>query len=202
MTFMTWFVPMQCHGYSFKSSTTSIEEDILLVLLCSVTFKRLKCANFIASKRLEARKLFCLIEVAAIDPQVALTVLCLCGSFGRLRYLARTTPTSLVSDAFKLFDDDVHHCFMDCIGFATSDEAWYQAQLGLNSGGQGLRSLSLHSSSAFIASFCSSGVYDTDDIHLIQMPWTTLILMFLQLRNFLSILWSPHLPVRSFCLQK
>ena len=47
-----------------------------------------------------------------------------------------------------------------------SDEAWCQAQLGLNSGGLGLRSLSLHSSSAFIASFCSSGMYDTDDIHL------------------------------------
>ena len=38
--------------------------------------------------------------------------------------------------------------------------------LGLNSGGLGFRSLSLHSSSAFIASFSSSGVYDTDDIHL------------------------------------
>ena len=55
---------------------------------------------------------------------------------------------------------------MDCIGFEMSDEAWCQAQLGLNSGGLGLRSLSLHSSSAFIASFCSSGMYDTDDIHL------------------------------------
>ena len=53
-----------------------------------------------------------------------------------------------------------------CIGFETSDEAWCQAQLGHNSGGLGFRSLSLHSSSAFIASFCSSGVYDTDDIHL------------------------------------
>ncbi|KAL5496295.1 hypothetical protein EMCRGX_G012547 [Ephydatia muelleri] len=47
-----------------------------------------------------------------------------------------------------------------------SDEAWCQAQLGLNRGGLGLRSLSLHSSSTFIASFCSSGVYDSDDIHL------------------------------------
>ena len=110
--------------------------------------------------------MLCLIEVAAIDLQVVLTLLRLCGSFCRLSYLARSTPTDLVSDAFKLFDDDVHHCFMDCIGSETSDEAWCQAQLGLNSGSLGLCSLSLHSGSAFIASFCSSGVYDTDDIHL------------------------------------
>ena len=67
------------------------------------------CANFIASKRLKARKLLLsLIEVAAIDLQVALTLLCLCGSFSRLSYLAHSTPTNLVSDAFKLFDDDIH----------------------------------------------------------------------------------------------
>ena len=97
---------------------------------------------------------------------MALTLLRLCGSFCRLSYLARSTPTDLVLEAFKLFDDDIHHCFMDCIGFATSDEAWCQAQLGLNSGGLGLRSLSLHSSSAYIASVCSSGVVDSEDIHL------------------------------------
>ena len=126
------------------------------------------CANFIASKRLQARKLLLqLKDVAATDPQVALTLLRLCGSFCRLSYLARSTPiTDLVLEAFKLFDDDIHHCFMDCIGFATSDEAWCQAQLGLNSGGLGLRSLSLHSSSAYIASVCSSGVVDSEDIHL------------------------------------
>ena len=115
------------------------------------------CANFIASKRLQARKLLLqLKDVAATDPQVALTLLRLCGSICRLSYLARSTPTDLVLEAFKLFDDDIHHCFMDCIGFATLDEAWCQAQLGLNSGGLGLRSLSLHSSSAYIASVCSS----------------------------------------------
>ena len=125
------------------------------------------CANFIASKRLQAHKLLLqLKDVAATDPQVVLTLLRLCGSFCRLSYLARSTPTDLVLEAFKLFDDDIHHCFMDCIGFATSDEAWCQAQLGLNSGGLGLCSLSLHSSSAYIASVCSSGVVDSEDIHL------------------------------------
>ncbi|KAL5488937.1 hypothetical protein EMCRGX_G017964 [Ephydatia muelleri] len=161
------------------------------------------CANFIASKHLEACKLLlCLIEVAAIDPQAALTLLRLCGRFCRLSYLARSTPTNLVSDAFKLFDDDVHHCFIDCIGFETSDEAWCQAQLGLNSGGLGLRSLSLHSSSAFIASFCSSGVYDTDDIHL-----TNALDLFsshvspIEKLSVNSVVSSP-VTVRSFCLQK
>ncbi|KAL5510481.1 hypothetical protein EMCRGX_G006034 [Ephydatia muelleri] len=125
------------------------------------------CANFIASKRLQACKLLLqLKDVAATDPQVALTSLRLCGSFCRLSYLARSTPTDFVLEAFKLFDDDIHHCFMDCIGFATSDEAWCQAQLGLNSGCLGLHSLSLHSSSAYIASVCSSGVVDSEDIHL------------------------------------
>ena len=105
-------------------------------------------------------------NVAATDPQVALNLLRLCGSFCRLSYLAHSTPTDLVLEAFKLFDDDIHHCFMDCIGFATSDEAWCQAQLGLHSGGLGLRSLSLHSSSVYIASVCSSSVVDSEDIHL------------------------------------
>ena len=65
----------------------------------------------IASGRLGARRLLIrLVDVAATDPQVALTLLRLCGSFCRLSYLARSTPTNLVLDAFKLFDDDVHHC--------------------------------------------------------------------------------------------
>ena len=40
------------------------------------------CATFIASKRLQAHKLLLqLKDVAATDPQVALTLLRLCGSF-------------------------------------------------------------------------------------------------------------------------
>ena len=56
------------------------------------------CANFIASKRLEACKLLIrLIDVATTDPQVVLTLLYLCGSFCRLSYLTRSTPTNLLS---------------------------------------------------------------------------------------------------------
>ena len=60
--------------------------------------------NLIASNHFEARKLFLsLIDVAATDPQVALTLLSLCSTLCRLSYLARSTPTELVLDAFKLF---------------------------------------------------------------------------------------------------
>ena len=92
----------------------------------------------------------------------------MCGNFCKLSSLARSTPTDLVLELFKLFDNDIHQCFMDCIGFATSDEAWCQAQLGLNSEGLGLCSLSLHLSSVYIASVCSSGVVDSDIINAID----------------------------------
>ena len=122
-------------------------------------------ANLIASKHHQAHRLLLhLKDVAATDPQVALTFLRLCGS---LSYFARSTLTNLVLEALKLFDDDIHHCFMDCIGFETSDEAWCQAQLGLNSGGLGLHSMSLHSSSAYIASVYSSDVVDSEEASVI-----------------------------------
>ncbi|KAL5496298.1 hypothetical protein EMCRGX_G012551 [Ephydatia muelleri] len=119
------------------------------------------------------------------DVEVSLTQI----TCPKLSYLACSTPTNLVLDAFKLFNNDFHHCFMDCTGFETSDKAWCQAQLGLNRGGLGL---SLHSSSMFIASFCSSGVYDSDGIHLTNaldhfnahVPQST---------NCPSFLQSPHL---------
>ena len=45
---------------------------------------------------------------------------------------------------------------------------WCQSQLSLRFGGLGLRSLSHHSSAAFIASFCSSGFATTDNHHLMN----------------------------------
>ena len=43
---------------------------------------------------------------------------------------------------------------------------WQQAQLSLSHGGLGLRSVSHHSSAAYIASLCSSGFANRDHKHL------------------------------------
>ena len=70
------------------------------------------CRKYAASKRSEALKLLSrLVEVGASDPQVALILLRLCGSYCKLIHLARTTPPSLVSEALQLFDVEVRQCF-------------------------------------------------------------------------------------------
>ena len=52
-------------------------------------------------------------EVGAVDPQVALTLLRMCGRFFRLAHLARATPPSLIMASLellmKMFVDDFHH---------------------------------------------------------------------------------------------
>ena len=46
-------------------------------------------------------------DVAIKDPQVALLLLRMCGSFSKLVHLARTTPTTLIFEAMQQFDTDV-----------------------------------------------------------------------------------------------
>ena len=104
-------------------------------------------------------------DVAIKDPQVALLLLRMCGSFSKLVHLARTTPTTLVSEAFQQFDTDVKYCLSSCIANGISDSAWHQAQISLSRSGLGLWSLL---SAAFIASFCSSGFAASENSHLIQ----------------------------------
>ena len=66
------------------------------------------CSAFVSRKRLEARPLLeRLEEVGAVDPQVALMLLCMCGGFCQLAHLARATPPSLVMASLELFDEDV-----------------------------------------------------------------------------------------------
>ena len=101
-----------------------------------------------------------------MDPQVALTLLRMCGRFIRLAHLARATPPSLVMASLELFDEDVRRCFSSCTAVDTTDVAWQQAQLSLIRGGLGMRSLSCHSPAAFIASLYSSGYGSISDHHL------------------------------------
>ena len=66
----------------------------------------LYCSKFIAGKCADARKLLSsLVDVAAVDPHVALSLLHLCGSYCRLVHLARATPSSLAG-SLKLFDEE------------------------------------------------------------------------------------------------
>eukprot|EP00731_Ephydatia_muelleri_P017587 Em0010g685a len=68
------------------------------------------CGKYAASKHSEALKLLSrLVEVGASDPQVALILLRLCGSYCKLIHLARATPPSLVSEALQLFDVENPH---------------------------------------------------------------------------------------------
>ena len=71
----------------------------------------LHCSKFIAGKCAEPRRLLSgLVDVAAVDLQVAVTLLCMCGSFCRMVHIARVTPPSLASDALSSFDEEVKQC--------------------------------------------------------------------------------------------
>ena len=72
--------------------------------------------------------------------------------------LARSTPPALIGEALQFFDDDVRRCFSECTAIDTPNVTWQQAQLSLSRGGLGLRSLSEHSSAAYIFSLSASGV--------------------------------------------
>ncbi|KAL5477544.1 hypothetical protein EMCRGX_G024355 [Ephydatia muelleri] len=125
------------------------------------------CHHYIAHKRLEAQSLLSrLDDVGLIDPQVALTLLRMCGGFCRLVHLARTTPPLLSHVALQLYDQDVCRCFSSCTAVDTSDVAWKQSMLGLSKGGLGLRSLHHHAPAAYIASVCSSRFGSKTNDHL------------------------------------
>ena len=89
-------------------------------------------------------------------------------TFCKLVHLTRATPTSLIKDALAVFDAGVRRTFCLCTGVDASNDAWQQAQLSLGKGGLGLRSLSLHSPAAFIASVCSAGYGSHSTSHLSQ----------------------------------
>ena len=140
-----------------------------LVILGSPIGDYLLCASYIASKHTEAMKLLSwLVEVACLDPQVTLILLRMCRGYCKLVHLARATPRSLASDPLQLFDAEVRECFTLCTAVPASNLTWQQAQLSLSHGGLGLRSVSHHSSVAYIASLCSSGFANRDHKHVVD----------------------------------
>ena len=115
------------------------------------------CFSFISKKHSKAKILLSqLEEVGVVDPQVALIL------------LAKATPSTLTCKAFALIDDDIRMFFCRCIGVDASDTIWQQAQLSPSRGGLGFRSVSRHSSAAFISSLCSSGFGMHSSPHLTQ----------------------------------
>ena len=78
-----------------------------LEILGALIGNYLCCSKFIAGKCVNARKhLFSLVDVAAVDPHVALSLLHLCCSYCRLVHLARATPSNLAG-SLKLLDEEV-----------------------------------------------------------------------------------------------
>ena len=125
--------------------------------------------SFFAHKRADASMLLEQLEdVGAVDPQVALLLLRQCGDFCKLVHLARSTPPALIGEALQFFDGDVRRCFSECTAMDTPNVAWQQAQLSLSRGGLGLRSLSEHSSAAYISSLSASGVCSSSCKHLAE----------------------------------
>ena len=117
------------------------------------------CSAFISKKHVAVKQLLSsLEEVGAVDPQVAFTLLHICGGFCKLIHLARTAPPLHTTKAFQIFDEVVSKCFAQCTAVDTSDHAWHQARLSLSRGGLGLRSLAQHSPAAYIASLCVSAI--------------------------------------------
>ena len=127
------------------------------------------CSRFIAEKCAIPKTLLkAIVDVSAVDLHVAFSILRMCGSYCKLVHLARATPPSHCADYLNFCDEEVRLCFTSCIAVDVPDSSWLQAQLSPSLGGLGFRSLALHSSAAFIASFASSGFCSPDNIHMLQ----------------------------------
>eukprot|EP00731_Ephydatia_muelleri_P004695 Em0002g871a len=127
------------------------------------------CSRFFAEKHNNFKVLLgVILDVAAVDLHVAISLLRMCGGYCKLVHLARTTPTNLCEDSLKFFDEEVRLCFSSCVAIDVPDTQWQQAQLSPKLGGLGLRSLSLHSCAAFISSVASLEMGNPDNTHLQQ----------------------------------
>eukprot|EP00731_Ephydatia_muelleri_P023351 Em0015g934a len=148
-----------------KVLVTTLRRVLCLVVLSPLTVVTQRVKEKCATPK---TLLKALVDVSAVDLYVAFSILRMCGSYCKLVHLARATPPSHCADYLKLFDEEVRLCFTSCIAVDVPDLSWQQAQLSPSLGGLGFRSLALHSSAAFIASFASSGFCSPDNIHMLQ----------------------------------
>ena len=66
-------------------------------------------SKFIVGKCAGSSKLLSVLsDVAAVDLQVAVTLLHMCGSFCRMVHIARANPPSLTTDALKSNNEEVN----------------------------------------------------------------------------------------------
>ena len=86
------------------------------------------------------------------DPQVALTLLKHCASFGKLVYSLRVVPTQIQRAALKNYDIAVRDCVESFLSYSFSDSVWLLASLSSKLGGLGLRSTEHHSPAAYLSS--------------------------------------------------
>ena len=135
-------------------------------------------------------------ECGSADPQVALLLLCQCGGFCKWVHLSRSTPSSLVVEALRLYDDNVRQCFTECTSVDTPDNAWEQS---LGRGGFGLRCLSHHSSAVYIASLTASDSDSNTNHHMLQFYNTTIPLFHLLKLFRWKQFWS-YQATKNICL--
>ena len=89
------------------------------------------------------------------DPQVALTLLRHCASFGKLVYSLRVVPYHKHKVALKNYDNSVRDCIESFLSCTFTDSEWSLANLSTKMGGLGLRNVENHGSAAFLSSQAS-----------------------------------------------
>ena len=72
----------------------------------------------------------------------------------------------MATATFEHFDRLIHECFSECTGVNTTKQSWLQTELSPHRGGLGLRSLSHHSTAAYISSLCNSECASPNHSHL------------------------------------
>ena len=86
------------------------------------------------------------------DPQVALTLLRQCASFGKLVFSLRVVPHRKHHSAMRSFDTAIRDCIESFLCCSLSESEWSLASLSTKMGCLGLRNTEHHSPAAFISS--------------------------------------------------